>query len=79
MLQTAQAAPAKKPTNPHRIRVADWRAQEGLRDQEAFLERLQELTIDDVAPAMCDEGCEVEPDGHCEHGCPSILLALGII
>jgi hypothetical protein len=30
-------------------------------------------------PACCTEGCEVEPDGRCEHGCPSILLAAGII
>jgi hypothetical protein len=32
-----------------------------------------------VVPACCTEGCEVEPDGTCEHGCPSPLIALGII
>ena len=25
------------------------------------------------------DGCTVEPDGHCEHGAPSFLLALGLI
>ena len=25
------------------------------------------------------DGCIVEPDGHCKHGCPSWLLALGWI
>jgi hypothetical protein len=34
---------------------------------------------DSVVPACCDEGCQVEPDGRCEHDCPSILLALGVI
>jgi hypothetical protein len=26
----------------------------------------------------CPDGCRVEPDGTCEHGCPSWLLVLGI-
>ena len=25
------------------------------------------------------DGCWVEPDGYCEHGCPSWLLKLGLI
>lgn len=32
-----------------------------------------------ICPALCSAGCEVEPDGHCEHGAPSLLLALGLI
>ncbi len=32
---------------------------------------------DGVAKAI--DGCRVEPDGTCEHGCPSWLLALGYI
>jgi hypothetical protein len=43
------------------------------------LEFLQEECDDSVVPACCSEGCEVEPDGHCEHGFPSVLLALGMI
>ena len=34
---------------------------------------------DSVIIACCDEGCEVEPDGYCEHGCPSVLVAKGLI
>jgi hypothetical protein len=25
------------------------------------------------------DGCRVEPDGHCEHGSPSWLLVIGIV
>ncbi len=25
------------------------------------------------------DGCWVEPDGHCEHGCPSWMIVLGLI
>lgn len=62
-----------------RLKLDDWRWQEGLEDEDAFTERLRELTIDSVCPALCDEGCEVEPDGTCEHGCPSVLLDVGLI
>lgn len=34
---------------------------------------------DSLVPACCDEGCEVEPDGHCEHGHPSVLIKMGMI
>jgi len=30
-------------------------------------------------PALCDDGCTVEPDGTCFHGHPSALLAAGMI
>ena len=29
--------------------------------------------------AEATDGCWVEPDGHCEHGKPSWLIALGLI
>ena len=35
--------------------------------------------MDGTAPAMCDEGCMVEPDGECPHGCPSWLIAARLI
>ena len=34
---------------------------------------------DSIVPACCEDGCEVEPDGKCEHGHPSVLLALEVI
>lgn len=69
----------KKFKNLHRISVAKFRESEGLTDEDAYTEYLGHLVCDSVAPAMCDEGCEVEPDGRCEHGCPSILLAVGMM
>jgi hypothetical protein len=34
---------------------------------------------DVTLPACCSHGCYTEPDGHCEHGNPSALLALGVM
>lgn len=53
------------------------RTQEALK--ELCDEELEELIIDSVCPTACPEGCEVEPDGRCYHGYPSLLMALGII
>lgn len=39
----------------------------------------RDVFTDSIVPACCAEGCEVEPDGRCEHGHPSLLLALGVI
>lgn len=43
------------------------------------MDSLEELVFDGVVPACCEEGCEVEPDGRCPHGHPSVLISLGII
>lgn len=40
---------------------------------------LEEYGYDSVCPACCTELCEVEHDGTCEHGCPSIMIAMGVI
>lgn len=40
-------------------------------------EQLEEWMSDNVAQAT--DGCEVEGDGECEHGCPSWLVVLGLI
>lgn len=44
-----------------------------------FIEMCEEYIIDSVCPACCTEECEVEHDGTCEHGCPSIMMEAGII
>jgi hypothetical protein len=62
--------------NIYRMRVAEIAEQEGYSDVLDFVEN---CCMDSVIPACCTEGYEVEPDGHCEHGCPSVLLALGMI
>lgn len=43
---------------------------------------LEDLTAELMSasvPACCSELCEVEPDGECEHGFPSVLIALGVM
>jgi len=35
--------------------------------------------MDSIVPACCSQGCQVEPDGYCEHGHPSVLLFNGLI
>jgi hypothetical protein len=73
-----------------RIKLRQWALDEGLipegypttkplMDSPEFVERMEEIVSDSVAPALCDECGEVEPDGHCEHGCPSVLIACGVI
>jgi hypothetical protein len=43
----------------------------------SVIEMIQEYMFDSIVPACCTEGCEVEPDGKCSHGHPSILIAAG--
>jgi len=33
----------------------------------------------DQASVKATDGCKVDPDGHCRHGKPSWLLAMGLI
>ena len=62
--------------NSSRLTIEEFLA----RDGRTLHEILQAVLIgDENAPALCDHGCEVEPDGTCPHGCPSILLAAGLI
>ena len=60
----------KKETNPHEITADEALANAG---------KTLDDCLDSIVPACCDEGCEVEPDGTCSHGCPSVLLSLGVI
>jgi hypothetical protein len=48
-------------------------------DREEILELLGEWSNDCGCEAACPNGCWIEPDGTCEHGQPSWLLALGMI
>lgn len=43
------------------------------------IEELMEWADDGGCEAACEHGCWVEADGHCEHGKPSWLLAMGMI
>lgn len=62
--------------NPHRIKVREVAEENGF---DSVAEMMENVACESVVPACCDQGCQVEPDGRCEHGCPSVLLALGMI
>jgi hypothetical protein len=63
-------APHRQPRNPSRKEVN--------RMRRPSLEELQRQVEEDGGCEATD-GCFVEPDGTCEHGQPSWLLALGLI
>ncbi len=65
-----------KQINPFRIKASQVARDMGF---ENTMEMLEEYGHESVMPACCKEGCEVEPDGTCEHDCPSVLLAMGLI
>lgn len=62
-----------------KISLTDFRAEHGITNGTDMMDALNEWSMDSVVPALCSEGCEVEPDGECEHGCPSILIRMGVI
>jgi hypothetical protein len=43
------------------------------------VDSLMDVAFSSVVPACCSEGCQVEPDGECEHGFESVLLKEGLI
>lgn len=59
--------------------LSEFKAEHGICNGTDMMDALEEWNSDGIVPAMCKEGCEVEPDGICEHGCQSILLRMGVI
>lgn len=59
--------------------LKEFREEHGIQNGSDMMSALEEWSVDSIVPALCREGCEVEPDGTCEHGCPSILVKLGVI
>lgn len=59
------------------IPLKEWLAQNGYASAQEALAECSEL--DDTYPAICSEGCEVEPDGVCPHGAASLLTAVGVV
>jgi len=45
--------------------------------KEPSIKTLEKWVQDGIAKAT--DGCEVEPDGYCQHGKPSWLIELGLI
>lgn len=62
-----------------RIKIKQLKENLGIETPDEWMAQLEEWVSDSICPALCEDGCEVEPDGHCEHGHPSVLLAMGII
>ncbi len=59
-----------------RITVAELERIEG----RGIVDILEEAVYDTgFCPAMCSEGCEVEMDGHCCHGFPSLAMHVGMV
>ena len=53
-------------------------------DPHEIINNTEMMTVEDyllesIVPACCVHECEVEPDGYCEHGQPSILIELKMI
>lgn len=65
--------------NEYRLSLKEFREQEGLEDEAQFIAQMSRFVHDGVAPALCVDACDVEPDGRCEHDCPSVLIAAGFI
>jgi len=61
--------------NQYRISIAEL-----LRKEQRTVLEIARGTIcrGDLAPALCVHACQVELEGTCEHGCPSVLKALMI-
>ena len=75
-----QKQPTKPAThNPYRIKATQALKEEGFTTPDSFESFAQQVLWDGECRACCSEGCMVEPDGCCHHGCPSILIALGLI
>ena len=64
---------------PTRISIKALFAREEIKTEAAQDAFLTKLVLDSMGPALCMEGCEVESDGRCPHGNPSVLLAMGLI
>jgi len=70
-----------KPRNPYRITASEVLENEGVdaSNEDSVFAFVRHASFDATAPACCSEGCIVEPDGTCHHGCPSVLLVIGLI
>lgn len=74
-----------------RIRLREWAANNGvalgknlqgnisLNKSPELLAILEKAMYGGTCPCLCDECDDVELDGRCEHGAPSLLIACGMI
>ena len=60
----------------HRITVVELEQVEGCEALDILEDVMKDMRH---CPAMCSEGCEVELDGCCPHGFPSLALHMGVV
>ena len=62
--------------NPYRLSVEQFLSLDG-----RTLDEILAAVVCDIepAPALCTQFCEVEWDGSCPHGCPSLLREAGLV
>lgn len=62
--------------NPYRLSVEQFLKLDG-----RTLDEILGAVVCDIepAPALCTQLCEVERDGACPHGCPSLLREAGLV
>lgn len=65
--------------NEMEMTLEEFRKEHSISNGTELQDALQEWVTDTVVPALCKGGCEVSPDGKCEHGNPSILVRMGVI
>ena len=65
--------------NDMRMTLKEFREEHGIESGTDMHNALDSWSEDVIVPALCHDGCEVEPDGECEHGNPSILIRMGVI
>ena len=88
----AIAAMRRKGSGPHKdnrkekkenmetaISLKEFREEHGIITGSDMMDALTDWSMDSIVPALCSEGCEVEPDGRCSHDQPSILLRMGMV
>jgi hypothetical protein len=62
--------------NPYRLSIEQFLKLDG-----RALDEILAAVVSDIepAPALCTQLCEVEPDGTCPHGCPSLLRGASLL
>ena len=66
--------------NKYKIDLITWGRMSGYATAEDMDEALcLNEASEGTSPALCTEGCIVEPDGECAHGCISAMRAAGLV
>ena len=74
-----------KEATSNRLTVQEWLTLHGYEDVDEVADAYNfELQFEEAVfnsyedvPALCKQDCEVEVDGYCKHGAPSIFLYCG--